>query len=147
MRFAKRFTMLGVALWVGAASLSGGCGDTAGDNTSNAGGSGSNSSQSSTTGTGGGEATCSPQNPACTVVESECLAMTDNSAKTKFGMRMAQLTITTPSVLATGSIAELVALGVRMDWPECYLNGNGTFSWLLEFDTATGKFRTGGAPL
>src|SRR5690606_26318032 len=63
----------------------------------------------------------------------------------RFGLRMAQLTITKPDVLATGFVANLVAEGLTMRLPQCYLNGTGTFSWLLEFDTMTGKLRTGGA--
>ncbi|XXX81920.1 hypothetical protein WMF30_24485 [Sorangium sp. So ce134] len=116
----------------GAAAGCGGDDDTGGTSSNPPGG----------TGGGGG---CSLDHPVCTAVASDCVAVHDNRDATTFGLRMAQLTITKPDVLAVGYVADLVAQGLTMNLPQCNLNGTGTFSWLLEFDTATGKLRTGGA--
>lgn len=89
-------------------------------------------------------ADCSPK-AGCSDVESECVALADNSGKTKYALRMSQLVVTTPKVLAEGLVAGIVGEGVTLDREACYLTGGGTFNWLLEFDTATGKLRTGGA--
>lgn len=137
MRFLKVVYVLGVSALTGAAAVAGcGGGDDPGSSSSNPGG----------TGTGGGPSgDCTLRHPVCTAVASDCIAVHDNQGSTKIGLRMAQLTITKPDVLATGYIANLVAQGLTMNLPQCYLNGTGTFSWLLEFDTETGKLRTGGA--
>lgn len=135
MRFLKCFCVLGVSALMGSAAGAGCGGDDAGE-----------TSSSSAGGTGGGApGDCTPKNPVCTAVSSDCIAVHDNQGATKFGLRMAQLTVTKPDVLAVGYIARLVAEGLTMNLPVCNLNGTGTFSWLLEFDTATGKLRTGGA--
>ncbi|XYI03127.1 hypothetical protein ACMHYB_26560 [Sorangium sp. So ce1128] len=135
MRFLKVVVVLGVSALTGAAAVAG-CGgdDTDGSSSNSAGGTG-----------GGPTGDCTLRHPVCTAVESDCIAVHDNQGATTFGLRMAQLTITKPDVLATGYIARLVAQGLTMNLPLCYLNGTGTFSWLLEFDTMTGKLRTGGA--
>jgi hypothetical protein len=134
MRFSNLLVVLGTAALAGAATAVG-CG---GDDD----GSGSSSNPS---GTGGGGSDCALTNPICTSVASDCVALHDNKAAAKFGLRMAQLTIEQPAVLATGTVAKTVAEGLRMNLPQCYLNGTGDFSWLLEFDTAAGTLRTGGA--
>ncbi|WP_437737817.1 hypothetical protein [Sorangium sp. So ce1335] len=135
MRFLKAVYVLGVSALTGAAAMAGCGGDDPGGTSSNSSG-----------GTGGGATEdCSPKHPICTAVASDCIAVHDNHGATKLGLRMAQLTITKPDVLASGYIANLVAQGLTMNLPQCNLNGTGTFSWLLEFDTTTGKLRTGGA--
>jgi hypothetical protein len=59
---------------------------------------------------------------------------------------MSQIAITKPTVLAPGGlVGNLVADGVQMNLKQCNLEGGGTFSWLLQFDTAANKVRTGGA--
>lgn len=74
---------------------------------------------------------------------SECLALADNSAAPTAGLRMSQLTITQPAVLASGAVAGIVGSAVKLDIDECHLKGSGTFSWLLQFDN--GVLKTGGA--
>jgi hypothetical protein len=92
-----------------------------------------------------GGAQCSPKDPQCNLVDSECIALVDNKDEPKAGLRMSQITITKPTVLAPGSlVGNLVANGVQMNLERCNLAGDGTFSWLLQFDTATGKLLTGG---
>jgi hypothetical protein len=88
---------------------------------------------------------CEP-NAACQEyvgTTSECLALTDNSAAPTAGLRMSQLTITQPAVLATGAVAGIVGSAVKLDIDDCNLKGSGTFSWLLQFDN--GVLKTGGA--
>jgi hypothetical protein len=89
--------------------------------------------------------TCAPTGE-CAAVKSDCLALVDNTGKTdKIGLRMAQLAITKPEELAKGAVKSIVANGITMNLDKCNLQGQGTFSWLLEFDTTTGKLKTGGA--
>ncbi|MGK4004987.1 hypothetical protein WMF31_20325 [Sorangium sp. So ce1036] len=134
MRFANGVYVLGVSALTSAAVVAG-CGGDDGGATS-----------SSSPGSSGGQGeNCDLHDAVCTAVASDCIAVHDNQGATRFGLRMAQLTITKPDVLATGFVANLVAEGLTMKLPQCYLNGTGTFSWLLEFDTMTGKLRTGGA--
>lgn len=135
MRFLKVVYVLGVSALTSAAVVAGCGGDDAGGTSSNSPGATS----------GGAERDCSLKHPVCTAVASDCVAVHDNQGATTLGLRMAQLTITKPDVLATGYVARLVAQGLTMKLPQCNLNGTGTFSWLLEFDTTTGKLRTGGA--
>lgn len=134
MRFSNLLMVLVTAPLAGAAAMAG-CG---GDDD------GASPSSSSSTGAGGG-GDCTLTSPICTAVASECVALHDNKGQTKFGLRMAQLTIKQPAVLATGTVAKIVAEGLRMNLSQCYLNGTGDFSWLLEFDTVAGTLRTGGA--
>jgi hypothetical protein len=58
---------------------------------------------------------------------------------------MAQLTLEKPANLANPLIAGIIDDNVTMNLEDCFLTGTGTFSWLLEFDEATGKLKTGGA--
>lgn len=130
MRLSNVLFVLGMAALAGVASVAG-CG-------------GGDESTAAAGNTTGGEA-CAQTNAACTAVKSDCVALVDNSAKTTFGLRMAQLTITKPDILAGPTIGKVVSDAVRMNLQECRLNGTGTFSWLIEFDTAGGTVRTGGA--
>jgi hypothetical protein len=89
---------------------------------------------------------CSPKDPQCSLVPSCCIALADNKGQPTAGLRMSQITITKPTVLAPNSIVgNLVAHGVQMNLEKCNLAGGGTFSWLLHFDPGTGKLLTGGA--
>lgn len=123
--------ILGLGVTVGAASLLVvGCGDSEDSNP------------------GGGSTvtpTCAPTG-VCAEVASDCLALVDNSSKTdKIGLRMAQLAITKPEALSKGAVKAIVANGVAMNLDQCNIQGQGTFSWLLEFDRTNGKLKTGGA--
>jgi hypothetical protein len=138
MRFLNVFGMLAVSS-VAAAALLAGCG---GDGGGGEGGSASTSTVAST-GSSAGPA-CAPKAPVCKEVDSDCIALKDN-ATGSIDLRMAQLTITEPAVLAKGIVANIVANGVQMNLDECNLAGEGTFSWILSFDPATGMVKTGGA--
>lgn len=133
MRIRHGVIVLGVAALTSTAIMAG-CGDNGAASPAPSGDGGS------------GPGDCSLTNPVCTAVDSQCIAVHDNRDKTRFGLRMAQLTITKPDVLARGLIAKVVAESLTMDLKQCYLNGTGAFSWLLELDTTTGTLRTGGAP-
>jgi hypothetical protein len=79
-------------------------------------------------------------------VKSDCIALEDYSASKTPVLRMAQLTMTKPDALAgSGVVPKVVANAVTMNLPACFLEGGGTFSWLLQFDETTGKLKTGGA--
>jgi hypothetical protein len=130
MRFRKAFVVLGMGALAGAGALAG-CSDDDGGTDG--------------TTTGGQSASCAQTAPLCTAVDSECVALLDNKEKTTFGLRMSQLTITKPDILAGVTIGKIVSDAVRMNLQQCHLNGTGTFSWLLEFNTTTGTVRTGGA--
>ena len=101
---------------------------------------------SSGAGAGGpsGGAACAPP-AACTDVESECIAQADNAGSDTANLRMSYLTITKPDALAQPFVQQLVLDGVLLDKKACYLDGKGTFSWLLQYDKATGALKTGGA--
>lgn len=95
--------------------------------------------------TTGGAVDCSPKPECPYAAGADCLAFTDNTDQSKFTLRMSQLTVTQPEALSKDTVAEIVSRGVRAKLPECKLQGDGTFNWLLEFDTAAGTLRTGGA--
>lgn len=102
-------------------------------------------------GCGGGEDTtpppadgdCAQTDPACQ--GGGCVALVDNAGKTTFGLRMSQLTVTRPPALTTDIVDNIVGGGVRMNLETCGLTGQGTFNWLLQFDTTTQTVKTGGA--
>lgn len=105
-------------------------------------------------GSGGGTNTstgdeCAVDCDANKGIASDCVAITDNSAETKFGLRMSQIVINKPDKLTSEKnalIGGLIDDGVTMNLGDaCNLKGSGTFSWLLQFDTATQKLITGGA--
>jgi hypothetical protein len=125
---------------IGAAGSLIGCSDDGA--TASTGGGGSDPTTSST-GSGNTDP-CAPS-ASCPGAKSECLALTDYTAKPQFTLRMADLTLTAPPALSSGPVASIVKGGVTMNLNECNLTGNGTFSWLLQFDTATGKLKAGGA--
>src|SRR5687767_4682405 len=105
-------------------------------------GCGSDSDDGGAGATSGGD--CTPP-AACTDVVSECIAQEDNTGSETPGLRMSYLTITTPEALAKKFVKQLVLDAVLLDKAACYLDGEGTFSWLLQFDKATGTLKTGGA--
>jgi hypothetical protein len=82
----------------------------------------------------------------CTVADRDCLALVDNTNAPQFGLRMSQIVISKPDTLAAATfVGKTVASGVAIDRTECFLSGQGTFSWLLYVDTAKGTVCTGGA--
>lgn len=97
------------------------------------------------TSSGSSGATCEPDAACKSYVgtTSECLALTDNTGSASAGLRMSQLVITRPPVLATGAVAGIVGGAVKLGIDECHLKGTGTFSWLLQFENGT--LKTGGA--
>lgn len=133
----KTILLLGGSLAM--ASLLVGCGDDTG-----AGG-----------GTGGNAnaGVCEPAE-GCPSVPSECIAFTDNTGKDKFSLRISELTVEAPAALATSTVKTLLDTGVTLDYPACktpdefqIFTGDGTFNWILEFDTTASTLRTGGAAL
>lgn len=78
---------------------------------------------------------------------SPCLAMgVDNSGKSVADMRIRRLDLSAPAQLATQTVQKVVInQGINLDG-KCGEAGDGTFSWLIQFDTANGKLTTGGAP-
>jgi hypothetical protein len=127
-----------------------GCGGDDGGSGGSASGGGGSASTDSTgtggTGTGGTSSfPCSPEDAACTKVTSGCIALADNKDQNVFALRMAQLTVTKPAGLASGVIKTVVENGVLMNLTKCNLNGQGSFSLLLQFDKAANKVTIGGA--
>ena len=148
MRLNSVFAVI-VSASLGVLALSSiGCGDGSGSSTGGSGGTGG-----STGGSTGGTTAGSPCDPACDAnkgIASACVAIEDNSAAATYGLRMSQLTINKPDELTAAKnpvVAGIIAKGVTMNLPDCNLNGGGTFSWLLQFDSATGKLKTGGATI
>lgn len=123
-----------------------GCGDGSGSSST-----GGTAGTGGSTAGGGGGGTSNACDPACDAnagISSQCVAIENNKDSMKFGLRMSQLTISKPDALTAGKnpvVAGIISKGVIMNLPDCNLNGNGTFSWLLEFDLAAGKLKTGGA--
>ena len=99
----------------------------------------------SATSTGTGEVTypCSPTNPVCNQVKSDCLAVYDNAGKTSFALRLGQLDFFKPG--AFQGTVEKGAFGppVTMNLPKCNLKGSGTFSWIVKLDTVAHTFQFG----
>ncbi len=116
------------------------------------GGAGEGGGSTTTTGSGGpscselpGDGPCAPLDPACTAVASDCLALADPCGATAATLRVADLALAKPAVFAQGFVSGILRDGVTLDMPACYLEGGGVFSWLLQFDSAAGTLRTGGA--
>ena len=101
----------------------------------------------SAAGTGGGEPTypCTPTDPSCSIVKSDCLAVHDNAGKSSFAIRVAQLDFYQP-VAFTGTLEQAAFLAsVSMNLPKCNLKGSGTFSWIVNVDKTAGTFQVGAA--
>lgn len=106
---------------------------------------GSTTASSGTGGSGGGEVTypCSPTNPVCNQVKSDCLAVYDNKDKTSFGLRVGQLNFIKPEAFKGTIEKAAFTTSVTMNLPKCNLKGSGTFSWLVQLDTAAHTFKLG----
>lgn len=78
---------------------------------------------------------------------SPCLAMgVDNSGKSVADLRIRRLDVSAPPALAKSFVQKTV-LNQGIDLHGfCGENGDGTFSWLIQLDTANNKVTTGGAP-
>lgn len=82
----------------------------------------------------------------CVTADSTCIALVDNAGQAEFGLRMSQILISKPATLAPATfVGGVVGGGVALNDTDCNLAGQGTFSWLLHFDTATNTVCTGGA--
>ena len=90
---------------------------------------------------------CAPSDASCPslAVTSDCQALTDNSGKDSFALRIAQLSLEKPAGLVEEFVYKIVATGVYWDLPQCNITGDGTFSWITVFDKTTGKLKSGGA--
>lgn len=91
---------------------------------------------------------CTPDAPLCHANSNACLATKEFGGASSFDMRISQLAITKPDALTAAKnpvVAGILADSVAPDLVDCYLTGSGTFSWLLSFDLANGKLRTGTA--
>ncbi|MEO7329373.1 MAG: hypothetical protein ABI193_12385 [Minicystis sp.] len=100
------------------------------------------------TGGSGGEMIypCSPTDAVCTKVSSPCLALADYSMAGTTSLRMGQFTMSKPQALSgNGVVSKVLQNAALMNLPACFLEGGGTFSWLLQLDLAAGKLKTGGA--
>lgn len=133
MKRATSFSVLASPFVLGAALV--GCGDDS----------------SSSSGTPG--ASCEI-GAGCPAVTSECIAFADNASKDKFALRISHLTVTQPTALTDPTVSNLLAKGIYLDYPQCtaasgdaIFTGDGTFSWIFEFDKTAGTLRTGGAKL
>lgn len=140
MRLSKVFALLLSGL-AGAVAM-GAMGCDGGKTTGTGGGGGSPTGGGDT---GGSTGACAPACDANDGIKSDCVAITDNSGAATYGLRMGQLTLEKPAALTNPVVAGLIESGVTMNLKDCNLTGDGTFSWLLQFDSATGKLKTGGA--
>ncbi len=135
--------VVGVGALAASASASVGCGSKSGGGTGASTSGGGGRGGGGSTSTGGGGRSCAVSS-SCMVADKTCLGLTDNTGLTKFGLRMSELDVVTPSALATGDVAMVIGGAIpRMD-SSCNLNGTGLFTWLLQFDTTAGTLETGG---
>lgn len=103
-------------------------------------------------GSGGGTAGgCVPTDDSCYVAGpngpgAECLAKHDNTGSDVWQGRITQITVKSPQKLAEQFVQEqIVDNGIFLDQPQCRESGEGTFTWLFEFNKTTGKLKTGGS--
>jgi hypothetical protein len=145
MNVAKAMVGLG-GVWLGLVAGLGGCGGGGAASTGSVAGAGGQASSSSTgTPPSTADGCCCPSKPSCQAADMDCLGLVDNSGKTRFGLRVADLRVTKPASLATGLVASVLASSIMLKNKDCFLDGSGTWSWLLQFDTALGTLTTGGA--
>ncbi len=105
----------------------------------------SSATSSGTGGAGGSEVTypCTPTDPVCKQVKSDCLAVYDNAGKTSFALRLGQLDFIKPTAFK-GPIEKAAFISsVTMNLPKCNLKGSGTFSWIVQLDTVAHTFQLG----
>jgi hypothetical protein len=87
--------------------------------------------------------TC-PLEPSCPLSQ-PCLATVENQGTTQFGLRVAELAVSSPAALANGPVAEIWNALFRPNLAACMLPGDGASSWLLRFDLEQGTLTMGGA--
>ncbi len=115
----------------------------------------SDSGESGSGGNGGSGGTgsvgeCMPTAAECyadgpTGPGAECLAKTDNSNSDVWTGRFSYLKIDKPPALANQLIQNIVVnKGIALNQEACNETGDGTFTWLIEFNSTTGKLKTGG---
>ncbi len=96
-------------------------------------------------------ASCVPKSDDCYIAGptgpgAECLAKHDNTGSDIWQGRINQITVKAPSVLSTKFIHDAILdRGLYLNQPQCFEQGEGTFSWLFEFNRTTGKLKTGGS--
>jgi hypothetical protein len=109
-----------------------------------------------TTGSGGGGATV-PNGGAggtgpppecalpagCTPVESDCMALEDNSDKSTYGFRVQQATIWKPDAFSGGLEYTAIFQALTINLPQCNLQGGGTVNLLVEVDEVAKLARIG----
>ncbi len=99
---------------------------------------------------GGGTNACVPTAAECYVSGptgpgAECLAKHDNTGSDVWQGRITQITVKSPQKLAEKFVQEqIVDNGIFLNQADCRENGEGTFTWLFEFNKTTGKLKTGG---
>jgi hypothetical protein len=106
------------------------------------------SSDESSPGTGGGNTTCWPDHASCGLagVGEECVAWHDNAGSDVLTFRMSQLEVLKPDVLAGEFLQNnVVSKGISLNLAQCYQEGTGRFTWLMELDKTAGTAKTGGA--
>ncbi len=92
--------------------------------------------------------TCWPTHASCGLdgVGERCVAWHDNAGATTLSFRMSQLEVVKPDVLAGEFLQnQVVTKGVALNLPQCFQEGTGRFTWLMELDLANQKVKTGGA--
>ena len=94
-----------------------------------------------------GEFPCSPK-ASCEAAQPACIGLIDNTGAATYALRMSQLMFSKPGALTSGLLVGLLNTALLPDLPACNLAGQGTWSWLLQFDTGAGTLRTGaGLPM
>ncbi len=121
-------------------------------------GCGDSSSSTGTGSTGASGGTCAP-GEGCPAAKTDCIGLVDNSGKTSFALRISHLTVSKPTALTDPLVKSLLDSGVSINLASCKAQTTaadplfpsasdgitGSFSWILQFDTTTGKLKTGGA--
>jgi len=99
---------------------------------------------------GGSSAPCVPTDAACYFAGpagpgAECLAKADNTGQGKWQGRFSSILVKAPASLAGEFVqTQVIDKGISLKQPDCWENGDGTFSWLFEIDSTTNKMKTGG---
>lgn len=133
-----RSMLLASPLVLGALLVGGGC--SSDDGSGGNGGAGGS----------GGSGPCWPKDDACFVAGpsgpgAECLAKQDNTGATKWQGRLTSIQVLKPERLAQEFVQKaIIDNGVSLNQSACNEKGEGTFSWLFEFDSQTKKLKTGG---
>ena len=146
----SRTAVVGMASSLFVAAALAACSSSSSDASSSTGGTG-------TGGSGAGGATgfgavgmCYSTKSQCGLPGSHCMSLVDNTSTTKKTLRISQLRVTKPALLASKPI-EFSIIGPAVTWADdaaCGLSAPGKagqFNWLLEFDTAAKTLKTGGA--